>query len=455
MGAKCLSEDSRHEVAIYLLQQSKQGKLTRGDMKAAALRFGVKDKTISNIWKLAKVTREVGQALDVKSKRMGNKNRKRLLPDVERIKTLEWGQRDTMERVSQNTGVSIGTVHSWVCQGLLKAHSSPLHPHLTDANKYQRLKHALKCLIVEHVAADFVDLNAMPITKIKFLEMSHIIHMDEKWFYISYDGHKFYVVDGEELPHRSCQSKRYITKVMFMCAVCRPIYSEDGELLFDGKIGMFPFTKQQPAARSSINRPRGTMETKPIDSITKQVTRECIIEQVIPAIKTKWPEGASKNIYIQQDNARPHIKNNDPEFMAVANSEGFNIQLIFQPPNSPDLNVNDLGYFRALQSLHSKEAAKSVDELVNSVMQAYVDYDHYKLNKVFLTLQSVMVAIMKAKGHNDFAIPHMGKDHLAALGILPRNLEVNEELVRESIGFLQEIGQTEGLEYLMGELGMN
>ncbi|XP_074263988.1 uncharacterized protein LOC141586595 [Silene latifolia] len=222
--------------------------------------------------------------------------------------------------------------------------------------------------------------------------------MDEKWFYISYDGHKFYVVEGEELPHRSCQSKRFITKVMFMCAVSRPIYSETGELLFDGKIGMFPFTKQQPAERSSRNRPRGTLETKPIDSITKQVTRQCIIEQVIPAIKSKWPEGASKHIFIQQDNARPHIKNNDPEFMAVANTDGFNIELVFQPPNSPDLNVNDLGFFRALQSLQASQASKSVDELVNSVMQAFVDYDAYKLNKVFLTLQCVMIEILKAIG---------------------------------------------------------
>ncbi|XP_074265478.1 uncharacterized protein LOC141587912 [Silene latifolia] len=291
--------------------------------------------------------------------------------------------------------------------------------------------------------------------KFKFGEMNNIIRMDEKWLYITYDGHKFCVVEGEELPYRSCKSNKYITNVMFMCAVTRPIYSKDGELLFDGKIGMFSFTKQQLAARVSRNRPRGTLETKPVDSITKQVIRECIIEQVIPAIKSKWPEGASKHIFIQQDNARPHIKNNDLDFMAVANTNGFNIELIFQSPNSPDLNCNDLGYFRALQSLQSKKAARSVDELVNSNMQAFVDYSPTKLNYIFLTLQSVMVQIMKCKGHNDFAIPHMSKDHLASLGILPRNLEVNEELVRECIGYLQGIGQTEGLEYLLGELGYN
>ncbi|KAK9668941.1 hypothetical protein RND81_13G097300 [Saponaria officinalis] len=394
-------------MAIYLLSKSQEGKLSRGTLKEAAVRFGVKDRTISDIWKLENKPRLVSEMLDVKSKIIGNKNRKRILPDIEHIKTLEWGQRDTMERVTENTGVSVGTVQSWVCEGLLKPHSSPLHPQLTDANKYHRLKHALKYL------------NAMPITKIKFAEMSNIIHMDEKWFYITYDGHKFYVVDREELPYRSCQSKRYITKVMFMCAVSRPLYKEDEELLFDGKIGMFPFTKTTTSRK-------GNQLTQ---CITKQVTKECIIEQVIPAIKSKWPEGASKHILIQQDNARPHIKNNDPDFMAVANTDGFKIELIFQPPNSPDLNYNDLGYFRALPPT--------------------------KLNNIFLTLQSVMVEIMKSKGQNDFAIPHMKKDHLAALGILPRNLKVNEDLVRQCIAYLQGIGQTEGLEYLMGELGYN
>ncbi|KAK9697441.1 hypothetical protein RND81_08G037900, partial [Saponaria officinalis] len=129
------------------------------------------------------------------------------------------------------------------------------------------------------------------------------------------------------------------------------------------------------------------------------------------------------------DNAKPHIKNDDPEFMAVANSDGFNIERFFQPPNSPDLNTNDLGYFRALQSLQSAKKANTVDELVNSVMQAFNDYSPTKLNRIFLTLQSVMVEIMKAKGHNNFSIPHMGKAHLEAIDMLPRNLMVDEDLV--------------------------
>ncbi|KAK9697442.1 hypothetical protein RND81_08G037800 [Saponaria officinalis] len=258
-------------------------------MAETAAKWSISTRTVGIIWKLASKPLLVGQKFDVNSKRIGNANRKRLLPDVEFIKKIDIKDRDTMYRLHIQTGVLVGTIHSWVKEGLLKPHSSPLHPKLNDVNKIQRMKHALQSLVIEQV----------PTTEIKFNETSHIIHMDEKWFFITNDNHKYYLANGEELPYRSCQSKRYITKVMFMCAVSRPVYSPEGELLFDGKIGMFPFTKQQPAARRSRYRPRGTMETKAIESITKEVTRACIIEKVIPAIKSKWPEGASKHILIQ------------------------------------------------------------------------------------------------------------------------------------------------------------
>lgn len=88
---------------------------------------------------------------------------------------------------------------------------------------------------------------------------------------------------------------------------------------------------------------------------------------MVPTIKNKWPACLSKTIHIQQDNAKPHINNNDPDFRAVASSDGFNISLVQQPPNSPDLNVNDLGFFRAIQSLQQQQACKNADELIAAV----------------------------------------------------------------------------------------
>ena len=65
-----------------------------------------------------------------------------------------------------------------------------------------------------------------------------------------------------------------------MCAVCWPLFAENGDVILDGKIGIFPFTTMEPAKRKSKNRQKGTLETKPIQSVNKAVMRECLIQKV-------------------------------------------------------------------------------------------------------------------------------------------------------------------------------
>ena len=132
---------------------------------------------------------------------------------------------------------------------------------------------------------------------------------------------------------------------MFMCAIARPIFSNEGELIFDGKIGIFSFTQEVATQRSSKNRKRGELETKPIQSITKIHTRDMIVHKILPAIRSKWPTHLSKTIYIQQDNAKPHILHDDIVFREVATLDGFCFHLVQQPPNSPDMNVLRLRIF--------------------------------------------------------------------------------------------------------------
>ena len=79
----------------------------------------------------------------------------------------------------------------------------------------------------------------------------------------------YYLTPREPEPHRELQSKRFVPKIMFMRAVTKPMYFSEGQQIFDGKIGIFPFTAQVPAQRSLKNRKRGEPETKPIQSITK------------------------------------------------------------------------------------------------------------------------------------------------------------------------------------------
>lgn len=53
----------------------------------------------------------------------------------------------------------------------------------------------------------------------------------------------------------------------------------------------------------------------------------------------------NRTIFIQKDNARPHISIDDPEFLHYNTSYEVDILLICQLPNSPVMNVLDLEYF--------------------------------------------------------------------------------------------------------------
>ena len=72
----------------------------------------------------------------------------------------------------------------------------------------------------------------------KFDNMYDYVHIDEKWFYMTKINTNYYFVPGETPPHRTCKSKRYITKFMFMCAVDRPIWDSHAKREYDGKIGI-------------------------------------------------------------------------------------------------------------------------------------------------------------------------------------------------------------------------
>lgn len=59
----------------------------------------------------------------------------------------------------------------------------------------------------------------------------------------------------------------------------------------------------------------------------------------------------------------------DPQFVEAAKQDGFDNRLICQPPNSPDFNIWDLGFFCAIQAIQYKKHAKTVQDLVPIVQQ--------------------------------------------------------------------------------------
>jgi len=86
------------------------------------------------------------------------------------------------------------------------------------------------------------------------------------------------------------------------------------------------------------------------------------------------------------------------------------------------MNVLDLCFFSSIQSLAFESAPNTIKELIESVEQAYDAYDADKLARVYITLQSVLVEVMKEGGGNRYKIPHMGKERLQNEDKLPDNL---------------------------------
>ncbi|ETV70159.1 hypothetical protein H257_14324 [Aphanomyces astaci] len=66
------------------------------------------------------------------------------------------------------------------------------------------------------------------------------------------------------------------------------------------------------------------MVMKPV-SVTREVYMTMLLDNVIPAIKAKWPQGETKGVIIQQDNAKPHVPPSDPRIVAACTGGGCSV----------------------------------------------------------------------------------------------------------------------------------
>lgn len=298
----------------------------------------------------------------------------------------------------------------------IKRHSSAVKPKLQEDNMLHRVEH---CMM--HVGD-----NGM------FKCMKHILHSDEKWFNMTRVKQIYYLSEDEEPPERQVAHKSHIGKVMFLCVVGCPQYyypnDEDGgdgaeQQFFDGKIGIWPIGEMVPAARSSVNRPRGTPVWKD-GKLTRELYSNMVQDLVLPAIKERFPCHAHDVILLQQDNAPAHSLQNDAAIQAKIESLDINVKLFNQPANSPDLNINDLGFFAALQTKQLKTPTTTPTQLIAAVATCYEEYSSDKIRDNYLTLQGCMNCILDLGGGNGYKIPHMGKQALARQGLLPEVLPV-------------------------------
>ncbi|KAL7116842.1 hypothetical protein ACP275_03G031400 [Erythranthe tilingii] len=388
--------------AIYnmLQQKSDNGRLGKNVTRKVASQFSVSMRTIQRIWKQTEYGHAHANLYHRKTKNCG---RKRVQIPFERIREIPLHRRTTIRSLACSLGTKKSTLFRRFKSGEIRRHSNAIKPFLKEENRKARLQFCISMLESDSIPNDPV-----------FIGMYNIVHIDEKWFYMTKKSGKYYLLPDEEDPLRTCKSKNYIGKVMFLAAIARPRFDAQGNEIFSGKIGVFPFVTYEPAKRTSINRVAGTLETKPITSVNKDVIRSYLIERVLPSIKEKWPR----------------------EDVGPASQDRFDIRLMSQPQNSPDLNILDLGFFCAIQSLQTKEPVKTVDELIAAVVKSFEDFPSTKSNRIFLTLQSCMIEVLKIKGCNKYKIPHIKKAMLERTGQLPTQLKCGPELVQEIINYL-------------------
>ncbi|XP_047978591.1 uncharacterized protein LOC125220463 [Salvia hispanica] len=338
-----------------------------------------------------------------------SKKKGKVILDEDKFRHLSVLERSSIRKVAIKMKVIKSTVGIWVKDNQIRPHTNVIKLAFTEANKIARMRWCLT-----HIQPTIAE------GKLLYHAMHNTVHTVEKWFYMTKASDRYYMLPDEDESYRSCKSKRFITKVMFMCAVSRPQFGNVGLSIFDGKICIFLFTQQIRAKRKSMNRPRRTLETKPIPSVHKEAMRECLLNQA------KWRPNASKKIYIQQDNAKPHLKSYDLQFEALASSDGFQFHLISQQANSPDTNALDPGFFRAIQSLQDDKQATDIDELLGNVWSSFEEITPQTLNNVFLTLQSCFSKILEVHGGNNYKVSHLNKDRLSRTVGLPTSLEVEE-----------------------------
>ncbi|GKE14330.1 hypothetical protein Tco_1421907 [Tanacetum coccineum] len=295
---KNTTNEQRQSIYQALLHDSFNGQLRKGSISEVASLFHVSPKTVSRIWHQATFQVDHGLNVDLLSK----------MPTVVGRKRVQIN----MDEVSKST------MHRQIKEGVLRPHTNAIKPSLTSENERARLEFCLSKISPSLSSSSPV-----------FHDMFDVVHIDEKWFYMSRPSKRYYLVPGKNEPLRTCKSKKFITKVMFLAVVARPRFYASCNEVFSGKIGIYPLTTLEPAKHSSKNRVAGTLETKPVLSVTKEITRSWLIQKVLPDIRAKWPRGHTGPIYIQQDNARPHIDVNDSEFLEAASRDDLISDFVF------------------------------------------------------------------------------------------------------------------------------
>jgi DNA invertase Pin-like site-specific DNA recombinase len=182
-----MTDDERKEAFTMLEMMMKNGKLQHGSFTIVAKKFGVHVSTISRIWARGRRAHADGlnKKPDVRSLKF-NRGRlpKYIKDDFDHdMQLLPLSKRKTLRSLASSLGLSLTTTHRMVSHddSTVYRHKSSLKPSLTEQNKADRVTFCFD-FVREHGRMRLFD------------EMLDIVHVDEKWFYVTEQRSRYYLV---------------------------------------------------------------------------------------------------------------------------------------------------------------------------------------------------------------------------------------------------------------------
>ena len=333
-----------------------------------------------------------------------------------------------------------------------------------------------------------------------FTDNKNTVHIDEKWFYLRHDGVavRVYPDENGEFKMPTTGTKVYhksrMPKLMFCAAVARPRPEYD----FDGKIGIWFFGLERKAKRGNKNTGTIAGVTDILEDIKvdAHAYRAVLLGQhhdsmqeysgagIVQAIEEKlwWfkagathngvpcPEAGTK-LWIQHDGARPHTAKTTMDqikkYQTSAAKRGWDIEVVTQPAQSPDLNMDDLSFFRSLASKVRKKLANmrkaNKFDLKSTVEECFWAYESEALERCWSCIYAVYRGILATGGNNKYkthgsvrkdARHGLSEDRSVSAELIEQaqaELERLHELKEQELQKDQDAGYTSAPEDEMGE----
>uniref|UniRef100_A0A8I6WIG0 Uncharacterized protein n=1 Tax=Hordeum vulgare subsp. vulgare TaxID=112509 RepID=A0A8I6WIG0_HORVV len=198
-------------------------------------------RTVSRICNLVKEQVDLGQEVNVSSKKKGNVGRKRKELDLARTAMVPLNIRRTIRSLARCLGVPPSMLHDRFQLQEPKCITNTVKPFLKPANKIARLKFCISMMDKHWISTPYPSCKSM----------NNMVHIEVKWYDMTRVKNNYYVLPGEPEPERIVSNTNNIRKVMFLTAVANPWYNDEVEMRFDGKIGTWAFVVEKEAQQSS------------------------------------------------------------------------------------------------------------------------------------------------------------------------------------------------------------